>query len=92
MYSLQSNIGTQGHVRSNEGANMEKMRNKSGRIVSYREKVYVDGRAVTKTLNENPMPSVGSETFNWNSRDGSLLESTTLSPSTLSLIPTFGLR
>ncbi|MCY4643195.1 MAG: tyrosine-type recombinase/integrase [Bacteriovoracales bacterium] len=29
---------------------MEKMRNKSGRIVSYREKVYVDGKAVTKTF------------------------------------------
>ena len=29
---------------------MEKMRNKKGQIISYREKVYIDGKAVTKTF------------------------------------------
>ena len=29
---------------------MEKMRNKDGKVVSYREKVYVEGKAITKTF------------------------------------------
>ena len=29
---------------------MEKMKNKDGKIISYREKVYVDGKAITKTF------------------------------------------
>ena len=34
----------------NKGVNMEKIKNKDGKIVSYREKVYVNGRAVSKTF------------------------------------------
>ena len=38
---------------------MEKIRNKDGRIVSYREKVYVNGKAVTKTFKRK------SDASNW---------------------------
>ena len=39
--------------------NMEKIRNKDGRTVSYREKVYVNGKAVTKTFKRK------SDASNW---------------------------
>ena len=35
---------------STKELNMEKMRNKDGKVISYREKVYVDGKAITKTF------------------------------------------
>ena len=38
---------------------MEKIRNKKGQVVSYREKVYVDGKAITKTFKRK------SDATNW---------------------------
>ena len=38
---------------------MEKMRNKSGKVISYREKVYVDGKSITKTFKRK------SDALNW---------------------------
>ena len=47
---------------------MEKMRNKNGIIVSYREKVYVDGKAVTKTFKRK------SDALKWKKNYGSEMQ------------------
>ena len=42
---------------------MEKIRNKKGQVISYREKVYVDGKAITKTFKRKSDASAWKQNF-----------------------------